>query len=273
MVKAKNISFDAGEKKILKKVSSNFENGKVTAILGPNGAGKSTLVKCIAGTITPKTGDIEFNGKNIKSISLENFACKRSYLNQQFNLSVGYTVRDIVSIGRFPHYKVYPSKKDDEIITSAMKLLDVISLSDRTTNTLSGGELQRVHFARTLAQIWPDSSEEQAEKKLLILDEPVNNLDPQYQHSILKSAKDFADNYNVCVIIVLHDLNLIAQYSDYSILMKQGEIISKGKTREVLTEQLLEEVYKVPVSIIKNKNNFNIITGIKYNQIKKELIK
>tara|TARA_Y100000766_G_C18768314_1_gene537102 strand:- start:27 stop:848 length:822 start_codon:yes stop_codon:yes gene_type:complete len=273
MVKAKNISFDVGEKKILKNVSSNFENGKVTAILGPNGAGKSTLVKCIAGTITPRTGDIEFNGENIKSISLENLACKRSYLNQQFNLSVGYTVKDIVSIGRFPHYKVYPSKKDDEIITSAMELLDIISLSDRTTNTLSGGELQRVHFARTLAQIWPDSTEEKAEKKLLILDEPVNNLDPQYQHSILELAKDFAENYNVCVIIVLHDLNLVAQYSDYSILMKLGEIIAQGKTREVLTEQLLEEVYKVPISIIINENNFNIITGIKYNPIKKELIK
>ena len=273
MVKAKNISFDVGEKNILKNVSSNFENGKVTAILGPNGAGKSTLVKCIAGTITPRTGDIEFNGENIKSISLENLACKRSYLNQQFNLSVGYTVKDIVSIGRFPHYKVYPSKKDDEIITSAMELLDIISLSDRTTNTLSGGELQRVHFARTLAQIWPDSTEEKAEKKLLILDEPVNNLDPQYQHSILELAKDFAENYNVCVIIVLHDLNLVAQYSDYSILMKLGEIIAQGKTREVLTEQLLEEVYKVPISIIINENNFNIITGIKYNPIKKELIK
>ncbi len=273
MVKAKNISFDVGEKNILKNVSSNFENGKVTAILGPNGAGKSTLVKCIAGTITPRTGDIEFNGENIKSISLENLACKRSYLNQQFNLSVGYTVKDIVSIGRFPHYKVYPSKKDNEIITSAMELLDIISLSDRTTNTLSGGELQRVHFARTLAQIWPDSTEEKAEKKLLILDEPVNNLDPQYQHSILELAKDFAENYNVCVIIVLHDLNLVAQYSDYSILMKLGEIIDQGKTREVLTEQLLEEVYKVPISIIINENNFNIITGIKYNPIKKELIK
>lgn len=273
MVKAKNISFDVGEKNILKNVSSNFENGKVTAILGPNGAGKSNLVKCIAGTITPRTGDIEFNGENIKSISLENLACKRSYLNQQFNLSVGYTVKDIVSIGRFPHYKVYPSKKDNEIITSAMELLDIISLSDRTTNTLSGGELQRVHFARTLAQIWPDSTEEKAQKKLLVLDEPVNNLDPQYQHSILELAKDFAENYNVCVIIVLHDLNLVAQYSDYSILMKLGEIIAQGKTREVLTEQLLEEVYKVPISIIINENNFNIITGIKYNPIKKELIK
>ena len=273
MVKVQNISFYVGKKSILKGVTSKFENGKVTAILGPNGAGKSTLVKCIAGTITSNKGNIELHGKNIKNIELENLALKRSYLNQQINLSVGYTVKDIVSIGRFPHYKVYPSKKDDEIITSAMELLDIISFSERTTNTLSGGELQRVHFARTLAQIWPNSKEEKEDEKLLILDEPVNNLDPQYQHSILELAKDFAENYNACVIIVLHDLNLVAQYSDYSILMKQGEIIAQGKTREVLTEQLLEEVYKVPISIIKNETNFNIITGFKYNQIKKELIK
>tara|TARA_B100000963_G_C22589683_1_gene654872 strand:+ start:517 stop:1338 length:822 start_codon:yes stop_codon:yes gene_type:complete len=273
MVEARDISFDVGEKNIIKNVSANFENGTVTAILGPNGAGKSTLVKCIAGTITPVGGDIEFNGQNIKSISLENLALKRSYLNQQFILSVGYTVKDIVSIGRFPHYEVYPSKNDEKIIVSAMELLDIISLSDRAVNTLSGGELQRVHFARTLAQIWPDSKIDKEAKKLLILDEPVNNLDPQYQHSILELAKDFAENHNVCVIIVLHDLNLVAQYSDYSILMKQGQIIAQGNTREVLTEELLEQVYKVPVTIIKNGNSFNILTGTKFSKLKNEVIK
>lgn len=270
MVNAKNLSFVVGKKHILKNVFSTFKNGEVTAILGPNGAGKSTLVKCIAGTISPSNGAVELDGENINTISLEDLACRRSYLNQQFNLSVGYTVKDIVSIGRFPYYSVYPSKKDNEIITSAMELLNIISLSNRTTNTLSGGELQRVHFARTLAQIWPDSKEE---KKILILDEPVNNLDPQFQHSILELAKEFAMKYNVCVIIVLHDLNLVAQYSDYSIVMKHGEIVAQGKTGEVLTEELLEEVYKVPISILKNESHFNIITGIKYNQIKKELIK
>ncbi|MBI35495.1 MAG: heme ABC transporter ATP-binding protein [Flavobacteriales bacterium] len=272
MVKTKNISFAVGKKNILKNVNSTFENGKVSAILGPNGAGKSTLVKCISGTITPNKGVIELDGKNIKNIGLENLALKRSYLNQQFNLSVGYTVKEIVSMGRFPHYKVYPSKIDDEIITSAMKLLDITSLSDRITNTLSGGELQRVHFARTLAQIWPNSKEEQ-EGKILILDEPVNNLDPQFQHSILELAKRFAENHNVCVIIVLHDLNLVAQYSNYSIVMRQGEVITQGKTREVLTEKLLEEVYKVPISIIKNDHHFNIVTGVKYNRLENELIR
>ena len=269
MVKAINISLDIGKKSILNKVNTNFENGQVTAILGPNGAGKSTLVRCISGTVKPSMGDIEIDGENINNIDLEDLACKRGYLNQQFNLSIAYTVRDLVSIGRFPHYKVYPSKEDNNIINSSMKLLDIISFSDRTTNNLSGGELQRVHFARTLAQIWPTNDKE---KKLLILDEPVNNLDPQYQHSILALAKDFAKNYNVCVIVVLHDLNLVAQYSNKSIVMKDGKIIAQGKTIEVLTEELLEDVYKVPISIINNKSQFNIITGIKYNQSKKELI-
>lgn len=269
MVKAINISLNVGKKNILSKVNAHFNNGEVTAILGPNGAGKSTLVKCIAGTIKPSKGNIEIDNENINNIALEDLACKRGYLNQQFNWSIAYTVRDLVSIGRFPHYDVYPSKEDDRIVTSAMELLDIISFSDRTTNNLSGGELQRVHFARTLAQIWPTTSKE---KKLLILDEPVNNLDPQYQHAILALAKDFARNYNVCVIVVLHDLNLVAQYSNNSILMKEGEIIAQGKTADVLTEQLLEEVYKVPISIIKNESQFHIITGVKYNQLKKELI-
>ena len=272
MVEAKNISFSVRKKRILNKVNSSFNSGEVTAILGPNGAGKSTLVKCIAGTINPTQGNIEFEGKDINSISLEKLACKRGYLNQQFNLAVGYTVKEIVSIGRFPHYKVYPSKEDDEIVTSAMELVDINSLSDRTTHTLSGGELQRVHFARTLTQIWPNINGENNEKKILILDEPVNNLDPQYQHSILKIAQDFAKNYNICVIIVLHDLNLVAQYSDCSVLMREGEVFCAGKTREVLTEKLLEDIYKVPVSIIKNKSQFNIITGIKLDELKQEVI-
>ncbi len=273
MVKVSKVSFNVRKKTILNKVSSSFHNGHVTAILGPNGAGKSTLVKCIAGTIIPSKGHIEFEGENINNISLEKLACRRSYLNQQFNLSVGYTVKEIVAMGRFPYYQIHPSKEDNEIINSAMKLVDISSLSDRTTHTLSGGELQRVHFARTLAQIWPSSDEQILNEQILILDEPVNNLDPQYQHAILRLAKDFAKKYNVCVIVVLHDLNLIAQYSDCSIVMKEGEIICEGKTREVLTEELLEEIYKVPISIIKNESHFNIITGIKYDQLKKELAK
>ena len=273
MVEVNGISFDIGRATILSKVNARFKHGEVSAIIGPNGAGKSTLVKCIAGTIRPTEGWIEFDGENINRISLEKLAIKRGYLNQQFNLSVGYTVKEVVSMGRFPHYKVYPSKEDNEIVTSVMKLVDISYLSDRNTHTLSGGELQRVHFARTLAQVWPSSNEKGIEDKILILDEPVNNLDPQYQHFILRLAKDFAKNYNVCVIVVLHDLNLVAQYSDCSILMKGGEIICSGKTREVLTEELLEEIYKVPISIIENENHFNIITGIKYNQLKKELIK
>tara|TARA_B100000795_G_scaffold251476_1_gene220351 strand:- start:6075 stop:6878 length:804 start_codon:yes stop_codon:yes gene_type:complete len=264
MVNVNNISFDIGKKNILNNVKATFEYGKVTAVLGPNGAGKSTLVKCIAGTLIPNKGSIELQGENIKDISLEELACKRSYLNQQFNYSIAYTVRDLVSMGRFPHYKMYPSKEDKDIIYSAMELLGVLPMADRNTNTLSGGELQRVHFARTLAQIWNNNEKG---NKLLILDEPVNNLDPQYQHLILTIAKDFAVNYNVCVIIVLHDLNLVAQYSNSSILMKKGEIISKGNTRDVLTEKRLEQVYKVPISIIKNEKHFNIITGIKYDQI------
>jgi len=270
MVEAKNISFSVRKKKILNGVNSSFNSGEVTAILGPNGAGKSTLVKCIAGTINPTQGNVEIEGKDINNISLEKLACRRGYLNQQFNLAVGYTVKEIVSIGRFPHYKVYPTKEDSEIVTLAMELVDINSLSNRTTHTLSGGELQRVHFARTLAQIWPTIIGEEKEKKILILDEPVNNLDPQYQHSILKIAQDFAKNYNVCVIIVLHDLNLVAQYSDCSVLMREGEVFCAGKTKDVLTEKLLEEIYNVPVSIIKNKSQFNIITGIKFDKLKQE---
>jgi len=273
MIRTKNISFNVRNKIILNKVNSSFNNGEVTAILGPNGAGKSTLVKCIAGTIRPKKGQIEFDGEDIKNIALEKLARRRGYLNQQFNLAIGYTVKEIVSIGRFPHYKVYPSQKDNEIITSAMNLLDITSLSNRATHTLSGGELQRVHFARTLTQIWPLEDAENKEKKTLILDEPVNNLDPQYQHSILNLAKYFAHNYNICVIVVLHDLNLVAQYSDCAILMREGEIFCKGKTEKVLTQELLEEVYKVPISIIKNEKHFNIITGIRLDKLKQEVIK
>lgn len=257
-----DLSFTIGKKRILKNAKTNFECGKVTAVLGPNGAGKSTLIKCLAGITKPSRGEILLESKQIQQFSFEELAIKRAYLNQHFNLSFDYTVKDLVAMGRFPHYNDIPSSKDEDIIQAALALLGIQTLQNRQTNTLSGGELQRAHFARTLAQIWPSESKD---KKLLILDEPVNNLDPQYQHLFLQIAREFAVKHNVAVVVVLHDLNLAAQYAHCSVLMRQGRIVAQGSTREVMTEETLEDVYKIPISVIQNETHFSIITGIKIN--------
>jgi len=262
MFSIRDLSFVIGKKRILKNAETDFECGKVTAVLGPNGAGKSTLIKCLAGITKPNSGEIFLEGKSIQHFSFEDLAIKRAYLNQHFNLSFDYSVKDLVSMGRFPHYNESPTQKDEDIVQSALSLLGIKTLQERQTNTLSGGELQRAHFARTLAQIWPSNDKD---KKLLILDEPVNNLDPQYQHLFLQIAKEFAVKHNVAVVVVLHDLNLAAQYAHNSVLMRKGRIIVQGNTREIMTEEMLEDVYKIPISVIQNETHFSIITGIKIN--------
>lgn len=265
MFSLNEISLNVGKKALLTNVSASFECGTLTAILGPNGAGKSTLIKCLAGVAKPSLGDVFYCGKSLRDLKDEKRAILRAYMNQQINSSFDYNVEDIVMMGRFPHYNYKPSKADYTVVNEAMDLAEISHLKNRTSSLLSGGELQRVHFARALAQVWPKSTDDckEGHGKLLLLDEPVNNLDPQYQHLILKTAKKFAVYHNMAVVTVLHDLNLAALYAHKAVLLDKGRLVGKGTIEETLTEEVLEDLYKIPISIIKKYNYINIVTGFK----------
>lgn len=263
-----NLNITAGSKKILRHINLDIKSGDLTAIIGPNGAGKSTLAKALTGlNLEKKKNEIFYHGINMHHFSKTELAKRRAFLSQKTNTAFAFPVEDIVSMGRFPYYNHVPSKFDKEKIREAIRFADIEHLINRSSETLSGGELQRVHFARVLAQCLDEP--EKMTKKLLILDEPANNLDPKYQFELLDLVKRLSKTHRLTSVIVMHDLNQTALFADDVIVLNQGEFVAQGSPEEVLNESLLEEVYQIPFKV-KNDENHLTINCFRKN-IKEEL--
>ena len=247
LIEARNITVEINGKKLLDSVSAEVKCGEVLAVLGPNGAGKSTLRKILCGDLIPSQGEVFMDGKNLKNWSLPQRAKVRAVLPQDSNLDFPFSVLEVVLMGRAPHIKSAESARDYEIARSALKIVDEENLEDRIYTTLSGGERQRVQLARVLAQVW----EQTEAARYLILDEPTSNLDLTHQHQTLKLARKFS-RQNVGVLVILHDLNLAAQYADKILILKDGKNVRTGIPNEVLSETLIQEVFGVKVSVIKH---------------------
>ncbi len=181
MIQALNITYQAKEKTLLRNASLTLDNGKITAILGSNGAGKSTLLKCLSGGLTPTNGSIMLEDKALQTYPLRDLAKKRAVLSQSPEIGFPFTVLEIVLMGRAPHQQ--NPIKDHEIAIEALQLVDAANLKDRLLPTLSGGEQQRVHLARVLAQLW------EQQDCYLFLDEPTSALDIKHQHQVLELLK------------------------------------------------------------------------------------
>ena len=270
MVNIINLTYATKNKSILSDINLEVENGSVVAILGPNGAGKSTLLNCIAGLIKTKDDTIQYYYQSINQFKPSDLALKRAFLSQKISVAFDCSVYDLVALGRYV-YTGERSKHNAEIIQEVMSLTGITNLKDRKLSTLSGGELQRVHFARTITQLWGAELDckDSGEGFLLLMDEPVNNLDPYYQHQLLEVAKSVCEKLKATLITVLHDLNLASQYADSIILMSNGKVINYGLTQEVLTESNLEDLYKIPVSTVEINNNIFIHFGEKAKELKK----
>ena len=239
MIKAKNLSLKLNGKEILRDISTNIENGKITAILGPNGAGKSTLLKCLTGSEKADKGKIELDGVNLQDYSLTDLANKRAVLSQSIPINFPFNVFEIVMMGRNQYMDVNNNHK---IANESLSLVDASNLKDRVFPTLSGGEQQRVQFARVLSQIW------QQENAHLFLDEPTSALDLKHQHQIFALLKSLVKEYNFSVCVILHDLYLAKKYTDEVILMKDGEIFAQGETKKILNSKNIYEVFEVNFS-------------------------
>lgn len=245
MLSAQNITYSAGKKNILKNVTARFLPGEFTMILGPNGSGKSTFLKIFSGEIQSFKGSVHYETKNIHSIRKEELATFRTVMNQQPELGFPLTVEEVVMMGRYPHFTFNPSKKDTDICNAALEQLSLVDFKYRNYTTLSGGEKQRVQFARVLAQVWEPPVHG---KRYLFLDEPLNNLDIRFQHDFLKTASQFKDS-NTVLVAVMHDLNLAAQYGDSLLFMNKGTVKVQGSPKEVLTPALIKEVFEVDVTV------------------------
>ena len=255
MLRAENISFKVGHKYLLHESSIEFEPGKFHVIMGANGAGKSTLLKLLAGDQKPSSGKIDLFGKELNHYSKKELATKRAVLSQHYNITFPISVNDIVLMGRYPYFSSNPATNDLFICKKAMELMDVLDLSERDYNTLSGGEAQKVQMSRVLSQIWKAKA---GAEKLLFLDEPVSHLDVKYQHQLLKGAKNLC-NEHTTVIAILHDINLSIAYADRIIFMKQGRIVYDTTELSQISTEVIHDVFDVSSTILHPDNHKPVV--------------
>lgn len=242
MIQADNITYKIGSKTILKNISVNFAPGKINLILGPNGAGKSTLVKIICNQLKPQEGNVFYEGLNIKDKTVAELAKVRAVLSQNTELAFPLKVREVVMMGRYPHFSVNPTSKDEQAAQEAMRFFDVETMADRDYLTLSGGEKQRVHFARVVAQIWY-ATENCC--RYLVLDEPLTFLDVHYQFHFMNKLKELLKQQDIVIVGVVHDLNLAAKFADHLVLLNKGELLAAGTKTEVLTQENMKLAYRL----------------------------
>jgi iron complex transport system ATP-binding protein len=231
-------------------VSFVLQPGQLTLVLGANGSGKSTLLKTLAKSMEPTIGEININGKSLKDIPLADFAKFRAVLTQQTNLSFQTKVDEVILMGRYPHFQQVPNPQDLQCVESAISLFDLNSFRHRMYDTLSGGEQQRVQFARVYAQI-----AHVKEGAILLLDEPLTFLDVKHQVEFILLIKELVSQKKLSCLMVIHDINLAVKNGDYFLFLKEGVLTHKGST-EVWNENLIKEVFGVDSKLIKTEGNF-----------------
>ncbi|MGC5746924.1 heme ABC transporter ATP-binding protein [Chryseobacterium sp. NFX27] len=257
MIKAHQINYLHKDFHILEGVDVSLGYGEFLAIVGPNGAGKSSLLSVLANEIKQGKQEILFKEKSISDWEVKVLSQHKSKFSQHNSNEIPLDVKDVVMMGRYPYFDSQPRKEDLEAANKMMYETDVYHLKDREYNTLSGGEKQRVHLSRVMAQL-----ENEIAHKLVFLDEPLNNLDIKHQYKALEIIKNFTKKAN-SAIVVLHDLNLAAQFADKILLMKSGKVAAYGTPQEVFTAETISQAYNFPCTICGHPitNNPMIIFG------------
>lgn len=239
MIEVKNIYCGYDNKKIIKDLSFNVNNGENLCIVGPNGCGKSTLLKSIANIIEYE-GSIKIDNKEVSSFSRIDLAKKVALMSQTSQIYFPYTVYDTVSLGRYAYSKGAFSKlslTDKRIIVDSMKKVGIYELKDKLITELSGGQLQRVFLAKIFAQD-PD---------IILLDEPTNHLDFKNQIDLLENLNEWVKTNNKIVIGVLHDLNLVQYFADKVLMIQSGKVVSYGRPEDVLKGEILNDIYGMDI--------------------------
>lgn len=244
-IQVNNLDFEYGNKKVLKDISLNIEKGKFISIIGPNGSGKSTLLKNINRIFMPKAGNIQIEDMNIKKMKTKELAKKVALVPQDTIIDYEFTVEDIVLMGRHPFKGRFQKENEDDyrIVQNALEQTNTIHLKDRIITEISGGERQRVIIAKALAQ----------NPSIILLDEPTSHLDINHQIEILNLLRKLNKENGTTIVLVIHDINLAARYSDEIVMLNEGKILGIGKPEEVITNINIERAYDIKVVIEKSK--------------------
>jgi len=242
MLKIQHLTVAYDSRLVLRDVSFDVASGEVVALVGPNGAGKSTLIRAVSGVVPLRQGDVRINGSLLSSLSTMERARYLAVVPQARSLPPAFSVYETVLLGRTPHlgWLGRSGPHDRERVLYALEHTQMLALADRPVGELSGGEQQRVLLARALAQDTP----------VLLLDEPTTHLDLQHRESLIRLIRDLAVNKGLAILMVLHDLNLAALYSDRVALLVEGRLRGVGAPAEVVTAEGLSEVYGIPVRVI-----------------------
>ncbi len=239
---AEHLTYRAGTHTLVDGVSISIQPGRLHAVLGPNGAGKSTLLRLLSGEYGLQSGRVRLHERDLAHWSVRERAQLRAVLPQGESLRFGFTVRQVVELGRLPCVQRAPAR-ESEIVGEALAKAGVTHLAQRIYPTLSGGERARVQFARVLAQIWEPIA---LGERFLLLDEPTASLDLSHQHSLLTAACKFAAD-GVGVLAILHDPNLALSYANEVTLLKEGRVLAQGLASQTLTPENLSLLYGVEV--------------------------
>ena len=244
----KNLDYSYGNKLAVDDVSIQVEEGEFVGLIGPNGSGKSTVLKNVYRALIPDKGEIFIDGEDLLKMNYKESALKMAVVGQENDVPFNFKVEEIVAMGRTPHKRLFDidTKEDKAIVMHALEHVGMADMAKRNYLHLSGGEKQRVIIARATAQ----------ESDLLILDEPTNHLDISYQMQIF----DFVQRINATVLAAIHDLNMAALYCDRLYILADGKIRYQGTPEEVLTPEIIKEVYGVECSVKVNPetNKLNI---------------
>ena len=256
------INIGYGEGLIVKDLSVEIPNRKITAIIGPNGCGKSTLLKAITRIIPHQSGTVILDGQNIMKENTKALAKKMAILPQTPQGATGLTVGELISYGRFPYQNGFGrlTKKDYEVINWALEVTGTKDFKFRNIDSLSGGQRQRVWIAMALAQ----------ETEIIFLDEPTTYLDMAHQLEVLELLQKLNKEQGRTIVMVLHDLNQAARFADYIIALKDGKIMKAGNCKDIMTKGVLMEVFHIDAEIGKDPRT-NKPMCITYNLIKGEL--
>jgi iron complex transport system ATP-binding protein len=258
------VAIGFGKKPVLENLTFAIKPGELIAIAGPNGGGKTTLLKTIGGLLRPLAGAIMLDGRDVSLMAKREKALKISFLFQGMTPDWAFTVEELVGQGRFPHHSFFDKDvtrgpppetqsaaqkaacfaDDKNPVEKAIMAAGLFGFEKRIVTELSGGEFQRVLIARAMAQ----------EARLLLLDEPANNLDPRYQYLVMNLVRSMTSCGRVALVSV-HDLNLASFYADRVMLVAKGGVVALGKPSEVLREDILEDVFGVPLVVAPHGQN------------------
>jgi len=246
MIEINNLVTGYGKQRVLNRINLKFQPGDFSGILGPNGAGKSTLFRTLIRIIPVWKGSIRILGRDLKIWDHKALARKLALIPQEMQLQFDYKVRDLILMGRFPYLGYFQnySEKDHYIVEQVMEQLDIKIFAEKIFSELSGGEKQRVSIARALVQ----------KSDILLVDEAFSGLDIDHQLEFVRILSGINRDQNKTIILISHNINLLADYCKRLLLLKNGEVIAEGIPTEIMTTQNLRKLYSETFPIIVNKN-------------------